>query len=44
MHFWGKYVLKHTDQCVKYIEELIYEHDIDKNYIDDFNVDDYFDK
>ena len=44
VHFWGKYVLKHTDQCVKYIEELIYEHDIDKNYIDDFNVDDYFDK
>ena len=42
VHFWGKYVLKHTDECVKYIEELIYEYNIDKNYKDDFNPYDYF--
>lgn len=43
VHFWGKYISKHTDQCVKYIEEIIYEKNIDSNYIDDFNYDDYFD-
>lgn len=43
VHFWGKYILKHTDQCVRYIEEIIYEKNIDSDYIDDFNFDDYFD-
>lgn len=42
VHFWGKYILKHTDECVSYIEELIYEQKIDKNYIDDFDCDNYF--
>lgn len=43
VHFWGKYILKHTDDCVKYIEEIIYDKHIEKEYIDDFNYDDYFD-
>lgn len=44
VHFWGKYVLKHTDECVKYIEELIYEYNIENSYKDDFNEDEYFDE
>ncbi|WP_294377082.1 very short patch repair endonuclease [uncultured Clostridium sp.] len=40
VHFWGKYILKHTDECVRYIKELIYEKELDKNYIDD--SDSYF--
>lgn len=42
VHFWGKYILKYTDECVTYIEEIIYEKEINKNYTDDFNPDDYF--
>lgn len=42
VHFWGKYISKHTDECVKYIEEIIYEKELDQNYIDDFNLDNYF--
>lgn len=37
VHFWGKYILKHTDECVKYIEEIIYDKNIDTNYIDDYS-------
>lgn len=41
VHFWGKYIIKHTDECVKYIEELIYEKEIEKNYEDEhFNYSD----
>ena len=43
VHFWGKYVLKHTDECVKYIEELIYEYNIEKSYRLDTNPENYFD-
>lgn len=25
IHFWGKDILKHTDECVKVIEEVIFE-------------------
>ena len=42
VHFWGKYILKYTDECVTYIEDIIYEKEINKNYTDDFNPDDYF--
>lgn len=42
VHFWGRYILKHIDECVLYVEELIYEHEIEEEYTDDFNPNDYF--
>lgn len=35
IHFWGKDILKHTDECVRYIEEIIFDMMIEKNYTDD---------
>lgn len=40
IHFCGKYILKHTDECVKYIEEIIFEQEIDNNFEEDFSLDD----
>lgn len=43
VHICGKDILNHTYKCIQYIEELIYEKNIDKNYTDDFDCDYYFD-
>ena len=29
VHFWGKEILKNTDECVKVIEEIIFDMQID---------------
>ena len=31
LHFWGKDIMKHTDECVKVIEEKIFETMIDSD-------------
>lgn len=38
IRFWGKDILKHTDECVKYIEEVIFDLIIEKNYKDEFDT------
>ena len=35
IRFWGKDILKHTDECVKYIEEVIFDLNIENNYQDE---------
>ena len=30
IHFWGRDILKKTDECIKVIEEAIFEHRIGK--------------
>ena len=40
IRFWGKDILKHTDECIKYIEEVIFEQKIESNFKDDFIPDD----
>ncbi|KHD13988.1 very short patch repair endonuclease [Clostridium butyricum] len=37
VHFWGKYILRHTDECVRYIEEIIFEKTVEMNYSDENN-------
>lgn len=36
IRFWGKDIIKHPDECIKYIEEVIFEQKIEKNFKDDF--------
>lgn len=35
IRFWGKDILKHTDECIKYIEEIIFDLMLEKNFIDE---------
>ena len=35
VHFWGKDILKNPDECVKVIEEIIFEQKIQENEIYD---------
>lgn len=34
IHFWGKEILKRTDECVKIIEETIFESKIEDMELD----------
>lgn len=34
IHFWGKDILKHTDECVKVIEEVIWDMALAKEEVD----------
>ena len=34
LHFWGKDILKHTDECIQAIEEAIWERKLHDRYID----------
>lgn len=35
IRFWGKEILKNTDECVKVIEEIIFENQVDKCTLDE---------
>lgn len=35
IRFWGKEILKNTDECVKVIEEVIFENQVDKCTLDE---------
>lgn len=34
VHFWGKDIMKETDECIRYIEEIIFEQKV-QDYIDE---------
>ncbi|MGG7175703.1 very short patch repair endonuclease [Clostridium neonatale] len=33
IRFWGKNIIKHPDECIKYIEEIIFDLMLEKSYI-----------
>ena len=35
IRFWGKEILKNTDECVRVIEEAIFENQIDESEVDE---------
>lgn len=35
IRFWGKEILKNTNECVKVIEEVIFENQVDKCTLDE---------
>lgn len=38
IHFWGEDILKHTDECIDSVEEIIYDKMIEKSYNDYIDI------
>ena len=38
IRFWGKEILKNTDECVRVIEEAIFENQIDESEVDEMEL------
>lgn len=38
IRFWGKDILKDTDECIRIIEELIFDIMIENSYVEEINV------